>query len=163
MQTAFNQRVSICCKPNAPVYLNIYFNQPCLKETRMKRRGRLLHNLKCTISKQTTNEYFLQMLSYCQMVPLAFFSCTWTDLLLEWTPVLVFPNPNISFAWQYYSITIYNIQYIQYINYRITVRCWVLREGIRRQTEWSHDHRKLANLITQTTALSNSMKLNHAV
>ena len=31
-----------------------------------------------------------------------------------------------------------------------------------RQTE-NHNHRKLANLITRTTALSNSMKLSHAV
>ena len=34
------------------------------------------------------------------------------------------------------------------------------REG--RQTE-NHNHRKLTNLITWTTALSNSMKLSHAV
>jgi len=27
----------------------------------------------------------------------------------------------------------------------------------------NHNHRKLVNLITQTTALSNSMKLSHAV
>ena len=30
-------------------------------------------------------------------------------------------------------------------------------------TDWNHNHRKLANLITQTTALSNSMKLSHAM
>ena len=34
----------------------------------------------------------------------------------------------------------------------------MLREGIRRQTHW-----KLANLATWTTALSNSMKLSHAM
>ena len=39
----------------------------------------------------------------------------------------------------------------------------VLREGIRGQTDWNLSHRKLANLITRTTALSNSMKLSHAV
>ena len=35
--------------------------------------------------------------------------------------------------------------------------------GIRGQTDWNHNHRQLANLITQTTALSNSMKLSHAM
>ena len=35
----------------------------------------------------------------------------------------------------------------------------MLKEGIRGQTHWNHNHRKLANLITQTTALSNSVKL----
>ena len=38
-----------------------------------------------------------------------------------------------------------------------------LREGIRGQTDWSHNHRQIANLITQTTALSNSVKLSHAL
>ena len=38
-----------------------------------------------------------------------------------------------------------------------------LREGVRGQTDWNHNHRRLANLITRTTALSNSMKLSHAV
>ena len=42
------------------------------------------------------------------------------------------------------------------------VRREVLREGIRGQTYGNHNHRKLANLITQTTALSNSMKQSHA-
>ena len=36
-------------------------------------------------------------------------------------------------------------------------------EGIRGQTNWNHKHRQLANLITQTTALSNSMRLSHAM
>ena len=36
------------------------------------------------------------------------------------------------------------------------VRWQVLREGIRGQTDRNHNHRKLANLITLTTALSNS-------
>ena len=40
---------------------------------------------------------------------------------------------------------------------------WALREAIRGQTNWNHSHRQLANLITRTTALSNSMKLSHAV
>ena len=35
--------------------------------------------------------------------------------------------------------------------------------GHRGQTHWNHNHRKLANLITQTTALSYSMKLSHAM
>ena len=35
--------------------------------------------------------------------------------------------------------------------------------GIRGQTHWNHNHRKLANLITWTTALSNSMKLSHGL
>ena len=35
-------------------------------------------------------------------------------------------------------------------------------EGIRGQTHWNHNHRKLVNLITWTTVLSNSMKLSHA-
>ena len=39
----------------------------------------------------------------------------------------------------------------------------MLQEGIRGQTHWNHTHRKLANLITQTTALSNSMKLSQAM
>ena len=38
----------------------------------------------------------------------------------------------------------------------------MLQEGIRGQTHWNHNHRKLVNLITRTTALSNSMKLSHA-
>ena len=37
------------------------------------------------------------------------------------------------------------------------------RENIRGQTHCNHTHRKLVNLITWTTALSNSMKLSHAV
>ena len=39
----------------------------------------------------------------------------------------------------------------------------MLWEGIRGQTHWNNNHRKLANLITWTTILSNSMKLSHAV
>ena len=39
----------------------------------------------------------------------------------------------------------------------------MLQEGIRGQTQWNHSHRKLANWITQTTVLSNSMKLSHAM
>ena len=39
----------------------------------------------------------------------------------------------------------------------------MLREGIREQTHWNHNHRKLANLITWTTAFCNSMKLSHAM
>ena len=35
--------------------------------------------------------------------------------------------------------------------------------GIRGQPHWNHTHRKLVNLITWTTALSNSMKLSHAM
>ena len=42
------------------------------------------------------------------------------------------------------------------------VRQRVLREGIRGQTDWNHNHRKLTSLITWTTFLSNSMKLSHA-
>ena len=45
----------------------------------------------------------------------------------------------------------------------IQVRRLVLQEGIRGQTHWNHNHRKLANLITWTTALSNSMKPSHAM
>ena len=41
------------------------------------------------------------------------------------------------------------------------IRWEVLLEGIRSQTHWNHNHRKLVNLITGTTALSNSMKLSH--
>ena len=43
------------------------------------------------------------------------------------------------------------------------VRRQALKEGIRGQTDGNHNHRLLANLITQTTALSNSVKLSHAV
>ena len=43
------------------------------------------------------------------------------------------------------------------------MRWWALREGIRGQTDWNHNHRQLGNLITQTTALSNSMKVTHAM
>ena len=46
---------------------------------------------------------------------------------------------------------------------RNPVRRKALREGLRGQTDWNHNHRKLANLITGTTALTNSMKLSHAV
>ena len=35
--------------------------------------------------------------------------------------------------------------------------------GLRGQTDGNPNHRQLANLITWTTALSNSMKLSHAV
>ena len=35
----------------------------------------------------------------------------------------------------------------------------LLSFSIRGQTDWNHNHRKLTNLITWTTALSNSMKL----
>ena len=45
----------------------------------------------------------------------------------------------------------------------IQVKWQVLREGNWGQAHWNYNHRKLANLITQTTALSNSMKLSHAV
>ena len=38
-----------------------------------------------------------------------------------------------------------------------------LREGIRGQADWNHNHRQLANLITWATALSNAVKLSHAV
>ena len=41
------------------------------------------------------------------------------------------------------------------------VRQKALREGIRGQTDWNHNHRQQANLITWTTAWSNS-KLSHA-
>ena len=43
------------------------------------------------------------------------------------------------------------------------VRQYVLREGIRGQTHWNHNHRKLVNPITWIRALSNSMKLCHAM
>ena len=39
----------------------------------------------------------------------------------------------------------------------------MLWDGIRGQTHWDHNHRQVANLITWTTVLSNSMKLGHAV
>ena len=35
-----------------------------------------------------------------------------------------------------------------------------VERDIRGQTHWNHYHRKLGNLITRTTALSNSMKLS---
>ena len=41
---------------------------------------------------------------------------------------------------------------------RNQVRRQALREGIRGQTDRNHNHRQQANLITWTTALSNSMK-----
>ena len=37
------------------------------------------------------------------------------------------------------------------------------REGTRGWTDWNYNHRQLANLITWITALSNSVKLGHAV
>ena len=43
------------------------------------------------------------------------------------------------------------------------VRWQALREGIRGQADGNHNHRQLANLSTRTTALSNSVKLSHAV
>ena len=43
------------------------------------------------------------------------------------------------------------------------VRETQVREGIRGQTGGNHNHRQLANLITWTTAFSNSMKLSHAL
>ena len=36
-------------------------------------------------------------------------------------------------------------------------------EGAAEGTHWNRNHRKLANLITWTTALSNSVKLSHAM
>ena len=39
----------------------------------------------------------------------------------------------------------------------------MLRDGIRGQTHWNYNHRKLANLITGTTALYTSMKLSHTM
>ena len=38
-----------------------------------------------------------------------------------------------------------------------------VQEGIRGQTHCNHNQRKLTNLITWTTALSNSMTLSHAM
>ena len=43
------------------------------------------------------------------------------------------------------------------------VRQQAQREGIREQTDWNQNHRKLTNLNTWTTFLSNSMKLSHAM
>ena len=44
-------------------------------------------------------------------------------------------------------------------------RCkrWAQREGIRGQADGNQNHRQLASLITWIKALSNSMKLSHAV
>ena len=42
------------------------------------------------------------------------------------------------------------------------VRWLGLQKGIRGQTHWNHNHRKLASLITRTTHMSNSVKLSHA-
>ena len=39
----------------------------------------------------------------------------------------------------------------------------MLREGIRGQTHWNHNHWKLVNLITRATALSNSMKVSYTM
>ena len=64
---------------------------------------------------------------------------------VPWLPTFAFPSPVM--------IKVKETQ----------VRQYVLREGIREQTHWNHNHRKLANLITWTTALSNSMKLSHAM
>lgn len=36
-------------------------------------------------------------------------------------------------------------------------------EGIRFQTRWNHNLKNLANLVTWTAALSNSMKVSHAL
>ena len=38
-----------------------------------------------------------------------------------------------------------------------------VERGPQRAEDWNHNHRQLANLITWTTSLSNSMKLSHAV
>ena len=38
-----------------------------------------------------------------------------------------------------------------------------VREGMRGQRDWNNNHRQQASMITWTTALSNSMKLSHAV
>ena len=38
-----------------------------------------------------------------------------------------------------------------------------IEKGNKRADRLNHNHRKLANLITWTTALSNSMKLSHAL
>ena len=42
---------------------------------------------------------------------------------------------------------------------KTSVRWQALGESFRGQTDWNHNHRKVTNLITWTTALSNSMKL----
>ena len=39
----------------------------------------------------------------------------------------------------------------------------VSAERGHQRADWNHNHRQLANLITQTTALSNSMKLSHVM
>ena len=53
---------------------------------------------------------------------------------------------------------------IPHVQVKETQRRWqVSRGSIRGQTHRNHNHRKLVNLITWTTALSSSMKLNHAM
>lgn len=53
------------------------------------------------------------------MVPLAFFSCTWTDLLLEWTPVLAFQTPIFHLHGNITELQYYNMQYTVYTIYKL--------------------------------------------
>ena len=68
-------------------------------------------------------------------------------------------------AWlgEFWALLYSRVKWVQLCgSLSLQVRWQALREGIRGQTNWNHDHRKLANLITWTTALFNSMKLSHA-
>ena len=52
---------------------------------------------------------------------------------------------------------------INFLEFGPLLTLFIWREGIRGQTDWNLNQKNLANLITWTTALSNSVKLSHAV
>ena len=58
----------------------------------------------------------------------------------------------------------YTVLYVNYITIKLEEKnIWWHLMTFRGQTDWNHNHRQLANLITWTTVLSNSMKLSHDV
>ena len=78
-------------------------------------------------------------------------------------PLLLLPPvpPNISlFSWVNSSHEVAKVLEFQLYHHSFQK---VLQEGIRGQTHWNHNHRKLVSLITWTTAWSNTMKLSHAM
>ena len=52
---------------------------------------------------------------------------------------------------------------INFLEFGPLLTLFIWREGIRGQTDWNLNQKNLANLITWTTALSNSVKLSHAM
>ena len=66
-----------------------------------------------------------------------------------------------------YCIGTWNVRFMNQGKWEVVkqemTRVNVTIPGIRAQTDWSHSHRQLANLVIWTTASSNSVKLSHAM